>query len=284
MSLSVGSVFHWRTLDSCRSNAWCPPSFPAIRYFLSLSEVLLQCLDDCCVVVLTGLSGRFQDYHSLPIVEDPIVRWNVLCSDQPDITVVNSRFNASSTAGACRICTILGSPTLAYIRESADSISSAKSSWIAHWKTCSVDISWTRGRDKGPLDNMSATSLVYTSLSGCTVVVRWSSVEDASVHPAAAFGRLFPKAYGRSGLWHLNFRRCTGQIIGKRILLPNTPVRLVPNIRNAKHLNYTIKHSMQSNCYNFSYFPRTVNNLNSLPDAIVRIPEPQQSGHALIHD
>ena len=37
------------------------------------------------------------------------------------------------------------------------------------------------------------------------------------------------------------------------------------------------------NCYNFSYFPRTIKDCNSLPDTITSITEPQQFKQALTH-
>ena len=48
--------------------------------------------------------------------------------------------------------------------------------------------------------------LVYKPLSGCTVVVRASSGVDASVYPAATFGRLLLQVYLRS-LWIVTYER-----------------------------------------------------------------------------
>ena len=62
--------------------------------------------------------------------------------------------------------------------------------------------------------------------------------------------------------------------------------KLQPVQRLSRHLNNKAFNTIHAskNCYNFSYFSRTMRDWNSLPDAIVNIPEPQHFRQALIHD
>lgn len=61
---------------------------------------------------------------------------------------------------------------------------------------------------------------------------------------------------------------------------------LQPVQRLSRHLNTKAFNTIHTskNCYKFSYFPRTIKDWNSLPDAIVNITEPQKFRQALIHD
>ena len=61
---------------------------------------------------------------------------------------------------------------------------------------------------------------------------------------------------------------------------------LQPVQRLSRHLNNKAFNTIHAskNCYKYSYFPRTIRDLNSLPDAIVNIPKPQHFKQALIHD
>ena len=61
---------------------------------------------------------------------------------------------------------------------------------------------------------------------------------------------------------------------------------LQPVQRLSRHLNnkaFSPIHASK-NCYKYSYFPGTIGDGNSLPDAIVNIPKPQHFKQALIHD
>ena len=54
----------------------------------------------------------------------------------------------------------------------------------------------------------------------------------------------------------------------------------------SRHLNIKAFNTIHAskNCYKYSYFPQTIRDWNSLPDAIVNIPKPQHFKQALIHD
>ena len=60
---------------------------------------------------------------------------------------------------------------------------------------------------------------------------------------------------------------------------------LQPTKRHSRHLNSKAFNTIHAskNCYKFSFFPRTIKDWNSLPDAIVNITEPQQFKQALAH-
>ena len=60
---------------------------------------------------------------------------------------------------------------------------------------------------------------------------------------------------------------------------------LQPTKRHSRHLNSKAFNTIHAskNCYKFSFFPRTIKDWNSLPDAIVNITEPQQFKQALTH-
>ena len=61
---------------------------------------------------------------------------------------------------------------------------------------------------------------------------------------------------------------------------------LQPVQRLSRHLNNKAFNTIHDskNCYKYSYFPRTIRDWNSLPDAIVNISKPQHCKQALIHD
>ena len=61
---------------------------------------------------------------------------------------------------------------------------------------------------------------------------------------------------------------------------------LQPVQRLSRHLNNKAFKTIHAskNCYKYSYFPRTIRDWNSLPDAIVNISKPQHFKQALIHD
>ena len=60
---------------------------------------------------------------------------------------------------------------------------------------------------------------------------------------------------------------------------------LQPIKRHSRHLNSKAFNTIHAskNCYKLSYFPRTIKDWNSLPDAIANIIEPQQFKQALTH-
>ena len=61
---------------------------------------------------------------------------------------------------------------------------------------------------------------------------------------------------------------------------------LQPVQRLSRHLNTKALNTIHAskNCYKYSYFPRTIRDWNSLPNAIVNISKPQHFKQALIHD